>query len=227
MSLICATPYVIEQSGKMFQAYDTASTLKRMCIRIGSAGIACAILIAGIADLALGTVSTALCVVTGGSKKKLNEIMKTELRHGGNILSNISFAALRVINPSAIITTDREEGILAAPLIECLSEIKHCFFKSDVFLVREVVSRLTVILAVPIIAAAWLIDTAIGVAALAFAIIMMGESEKMNTIAYNALKGGGHLYTTVLQHVVLFVNPFPEAHNHQYLSWSTPITLLR
>ncbi len=155
---------------------------------------------AQVGDLCIGMVRV---IATGGSTDA-----RKQLEDGGNIVSDLFFNALRVINPDAEV---RGESNHKPPLRLLSARVKELDIASltdegNSVVRRHILSRLSYLGRGILLVVTRIIDLVAGLFAAVCAILTGGADEKINSRAYEGLKGP-RLAGDLLETLLFVINP--------------------
>jgi len=163
---------------------------------------------AAIVDTISGLFCTMGSAIALGIKDDLNQIAMHQLESSNKILSGAYLNLLEVINPeSRVVKNNSDPGLISSIVFPSIVNQAERFANSLSGVHKHITSRLTFALLAVSSLITRIADGVIGIIAATLSLITLGNSRRINTIAYRSLMAPGIIYD--LSYCTLaIINPY-------------------
>jgi len=179
--------------------------------RLAAAGSSVGVALTGVADTFIGLGCSLGAIAALGRSERANLYMSNHLQSCTRLIARPFKYVVQTLNPQAKFTSkatisSKGDGLITHYVKKTLGEALKTCNKSDYWVMRQVVSRLTVALRTVATIITRVVDFAIGLVAGLFALLACGQCEFLNNTALRGLQITG-IVTDIMESFVQLLNP--------------------
>ena len=163
----------------------------------------------GLGTTLVGILATPFSAITCGTSPKLNTWADGTLR-AGDILPNIFFRTMKIINPSCIMENSNQyhSGYFSETITKKIKATEiNLRDKRQSFFNKQITLRAVYLFAIPLLTITRLGDGLLAIPAVAISILTCGTEPKVNKFATIQLRSAGLLIAGISSHLRSAVNP--------------------